>query len=277
MRTVMNKIIKALTTAAACAAAIFTMSATAFAEDYEFDVSSAAESNGSWGQSFIYYTANDMGEEHTGNFDTTWMTPDSEVLIEYTYSGETMNADMAPLELIWQTWDGGPFEIPEGIKTWNKVAPYEFDDTSAKFSFEDIAAAYGTDDFKTVYAICVGDTGVKLTVTKMTVTNCEITEAEEETEAEAEEETEAEAEEETEAETEEETEAETEEETEAETEETTVEEVSEVTTPTNIADNAPDEGGAGGIVVLVIIIVVVVAAIVVILIMMLKKSKGKYY
>lgn len=284
----MNKLFKALTASAAGIFAVGALAFTAFAEDYTFDISEPVQSNGSWGQSFTYYTANDQG--HPGNFDATWITPESEVIVDYTYEGETNNA---PLELIWQTWEG-PVEANPDVKgNWNKISPYEYDETSAKFSYEDIVAAYGTDDFATVYAINVGDTGVKLTVTGVTVTNCDIveeTETEAETEAEtdaeeaAEETEEADVGEETEAETEEATEAETEEETtvtttEAETEkETTVKETEAVTTSatTNIADNAPKEGG-GGIVVVIIIIVVAVAAVGVGVYFIIKKNKGKYY
>lgn len=282
----MNKLLKALTASAAGIFAVGALAFTAFAEDYTFDISEPVKSNGSWGQSFTYYTANDEG--HPGNFDATWITPDSEVVVDYTYEGETSKA---PLELIWQTWDGPKESNPDVKGTWNKVSPYEYDETSAKFSYEDIVNAYGTDDFSTVYAINVGDTGVALTVTGVTITNCDIveeTETEAETEAETEEGTEAaeeteetdaeEAAEETEAETEEETTVTT---TEAEKETTVKEtkaETESVTTAatTNIADNAPKEGG-GGVVVVVIIIVVAVAAAGVGIYFVVKKNKGKYY
>ncbi|MGN0637446.1 MAG: hypothetical protein ACI4J0_03660 [Huintestinicola sp.] len=294
----MNKLFKALTASAAGLFAAAALSITVCAEDYVFDIAEPVQSNGSWGQSFTYYTCNDQG--HPGNFDATWMTSESEVIVEYTYEGDS--SSRAPLELIWQTWDGPIEPDPDVKSTWNKISPYEYDETTAKFSFEDIAAAYGTENFETVYAINVGDTGVKLTVTGVTITNCNITEDEPETEAETEEETEAETEEEAEEETEEaeeDTEAETEEEAaEAETEESETEKVTEketeatttvketeapeteaVTTEatTNIADNAPKEGGGGAVALTVIIIVVVVAAIAVGVYFMIKNNKGKYY
>lgn len=282
----MNKLLKALTASAAGIFAVGALAFTAFAEDYTFDISEPVQSNGSWGQSFTYYTANDEG--HPGNFDATWITPDSEVVVDYTYEGET---NKAPLELIWQTWDGPKEADPDVKGKWNKVSPYEYDETSAKFSYEDIVNAYGTDDFSTVYAINVGDTGVKLTVTGVTITNCDIVEAvETEAETEAETEGDAEAAEETEEtdveEAAEETEVETEEETTVTTTETEKEttvketkaETESVTTvaTTNIADNAPKEGG-GGVVVVIIIIVVAVAAAGVGIYFVVKKNKGKYY
>lgn len=213
-----------------CAAAVGILSCamlavTAYAEDYTFDVSGASESNGKWGQSFTCYTA--LGnEEFSENFNPMWMTSDSEVIVDYTYKGE---ANGSPVELIWQTWDDGPAEPnPDVTKNWNKVTPYEYTDTEAKFSFSDIAASYGSDNFDTVYAVCVGDTGVNLTVTGMKVTNCNITAPVQTEEAAAEAETEAQTEEETEAETEAETEEATEAETEAETQEEDAEDEAEI-------------------------------------------------
>ena len=195
---------------------------------------------------------------------------------------------------------------PDVTKDWNKIAPYEYTDTEAKFSFSDIAASYGSDNFDTVYAICVGDTGVNLTVTGMKVTNCNITApvqteetaAEAETEAQTEEATEAETEAETqeedeaeieEAAVEEENEAETEETTETEAttaaettvKETTAEETSatELTRPNaaEIAANAPNGDSIAPIIIIIVVVVVVAAAAIVIIIMMIKKNKGKYY
>lgn len=294
----MKKLFRTMSAAAVGILSCAILAATAYAEDYTFDVSGASESGGKWGQSFICYTA--LGnEEYSENFNPMWMTSDSEVIVDYTYTGE---ANGSPVELIWQTWGDGPVKPnPDVTKDWNKIAPYEYTDTEAKFSFSDIAASYGSDNFDTVYAICVGDTGVNLTVTGMKVTNCNITApvqteetaAEAETEAQTEEETEAETEEateaETEAETQEEDEAETEETTETEAttaaettvKETTAEETSatELTRPNaaEIAANAPNGDSIAPIIIIIVVVVVVAAAAIVIIIMMIKKNKGKYY
>lgn len=221
----MKKLFRTMSAAAVGILSCAMLAVTAYAEDYTFDVSGASESNGKWGQSFICYTA--LGnEEFSENFNPMWMTSDSEVIVDYTYKGE---ANGSPVELIWQTWDDGPAEPnPDVTKNWNKVTPYEYNDTEAKFSFSDIAASYGSDNFDTVYAICVGDTGVNLTVTGIKVTNCNITAPVQTEEAAAEAETEAQTEEETEAETEAETEEATEAETEAETQEEDAEDEAEI-------------------------------------------------
>ena len=299
----MKKLFKTMSAAAVGILSCAILAATAYAEDYTFDVSGASESGGKWGQSFICYTA--LGnEEYSENFNPMWMTSDSEVIVDYTYTGE---ANGSPVELIWQTWGDGPVKPnPDVTKDWNKIAPYEYTDTEAKFSFSDIAASYGSDNFDTVYAICVGDTGVNLTVTGMKVTNCNITAtvqteetaAEAETEAQTEEATEAETEAETqeedeaeieEAAVEEENEAETEETTETEAttaaettvKETTAEETSatELTRPNaaEIAANAPNGDSIAPIIIIIVVVVVVAAAAIVIIIMMIKKNKGKYY
>lgn len=302
----MKKLFKTMSAAAVGILSCAILAATTYAEDYTFDVSGASESGGKWGQSFICYTA--LGnEEYSENFNPMWMTSDSEVIVDYTYKGE---ANGSPVELIWQTWGDGPVKPnPDVTKDWNKIAPYEYTDTEAKFSFSDIAASYGSDNFDTVYAICVGDTGVNLTVTGMKVTNCNITApvqteetaAEAETEAQTEEEIEAETEAETqeedaedeaeieEAAVEEETEVETEETTETEAttaaettvKETTAEETSatELTRPNaaEIAANAPNGDSIAPIIIIIVVVVVVAAAAIVIIIMMIKKNKGKYY
>lgn len=313
----MKKLFRTMSAAAVGILSCAMLAATAYAEDYTFDVSGASESNGKWGQSFICYTA--LGnEEFSENFNPMWMTSDSEVIVDYTYKGE---ANGSPVELIWQTWGDGPVKPnPDVTKDWNKIAPYEYTDTEAKFSFSDIAASYGSDNFDTVYAICVGDTGVNLTVTGMKVTNCNITApvqteeaaAEAETEAQTEEETEAETEAETEEATEAETEAETqeedaedeaeieeaavEEETEAETEETTETEATttaettvkettaketsatELTRP-NAAEIAANapKGDSIAPIIIIIVVVVVVAAAAVVIIIMMIKKNKGKY
>lgn len=285
----MKKLLKMLSAAAAGFFAAAAVAITVCAEDYEFDVSDAKQSNGSWGQSFTEYTALDGDSKHADHFNPTWLTEDSEIIVEYTYEG---TVSRSPVELVWQTWDGPAEKNPDVLGDWNKISPYEYDETSAKFAYEDIVAAYGTDDFGTVYAVNVGDTGVKLTVTKMTATNVNMggesdaqeTEAETKAETEAVE-ADASVAEETEEDAVEETEAVTEKETEAETtaKETTAKvttaakETSQITTAVNIADNAPDEDSAFPIIIMVVAIVVVVAVIVVIVVLMIKKTKGRYY
>lgn len=260
----MKKLLKSLSAAAAAIICSLLLVVTVYAEDYEFDVSSAIESSGSWGQSYIQYTPLTGDSAHAANFNPTYLTEDSEIIIEYTYTGDV--AFRAPIELIWQTWDGGLGGTDPDVKgTWNKIAPYEYDDTTAKFAYKDICDAYGTSNFGTVYAVCVGDTGVKLTVTKMTATNYNAPEEVEETEAPAEETTVKET-------------------TKKETEATTTEKVTEpeettqlITSAPSVADNAPKDSNTGLIILIVVIIVVVVAVIVVFVIMMIKKTKGRYY
>ena len=159
------------------AAAVISAAVSVSAEDYVFDVSDAVESR-SWGQSYKQFTALcvDPNEDFSGNFNPMWMTPESEVYIEYDYTGDLEDQDGSPIELIWQTWKVDN-EMPENVNaSWNQIQPYEFDDHSAVFSYADIVASYGTDDFSSVYGINLGDriSGVPdatIKVTSFKITN----------------------------------------------------------------------------------------------------------
>lgn len=240
----MNKFVKRLCTAAALTLCSAALSVSVFAEDFEIDVSDAKQSTGSYGQSLIYYTC--LGNpDAVDNFDPTTMTDDSMVHIEYTLEGDYPTGDdgyisAPPVQLIWQSWEGGSGNSAGAI--WAQVAPYEFDEKSASFSFDDIAAAYGTEDFSTVYAINVGDTGVKVTVTKMTVTNVRSSGG-----------------------------------AAAETEITESKAIEVTLTSAAIIENAPTEVNAAPIVLGIAAGVAAVAVIVVLVVLTLKKSKRKYY
>ncbi|MBQ8826808.1 MAG: hypothetical protein IJ007_06925 [Oscillospiraceae bacterium] len=57
---------------------------------------------------------------------------------------------------------------------WAKVAPYEWENGTAKFRMADMVTAYGTSDFSGVDALNIGATGhAVLTVTSFKVTACE--------------------------------------------------------------------------------------------------------
>ncbi len=170
----MKKIAKMLSAVVLSAVAMVVLSITAFAEDYVFDVSKAVQTSGAWAQSYSHYTALCVEEEYANNFNPTWMTSESEVIVTFEYTG---TSGAYPCQLIWQTWDIEGVEPAEGINsTWNQVAPATFDDNNATYTYDDIVAAYGTSDFSNVYAICFGDTGNCLLVTSVTITNCDIPE-----------------------------------------------------------------------------------------------------
>lgn len=254
----MNKIFKAVSAAAAALAlsAAMTFSVSA-AQDYEFDVSGAVKTAGDWKQSYTENTPLITEEPaFAENFDPRWMTPDSEVLVEFEVESIPNGY---PCELIWQTW-GDSKEVDPNIKAdWTKISPDESTETTARFTYESIVNAYGTDDFSRVYAIHIGDVGSPLLVTKLTITNINMdgTEAaggaSEET---AESETEASSEV-----------------TEAPASETS----GLITTTSSIADNAPDESGISATAVVVIVVVIVIAAAAAFAVIMIKKSKNSLY
>lgn len=234
----MKKMIKAILTAAIVCVTAMAMSVCVFAdgEDVELPVTKAKQTNGAWGQSVTYDRA---------SFDCGRITEDSIVEVEFELNVEWTRSD-APIELIFQNYSTAKPEI------WAKISPFEYDETSAKFQYDDMVLSYGSDDFSTVDNMCIGDCGVKMLVTKVTVTNCEAPP-----------------------------------ETTTETTTTTVTETTTAATTTTAAPAeteapaettaAASESESGGIpIVLIIVITVVVAVIAVVVIIVLKNRKRFY-
>lgn len=125
------------------AASVFALSATAFAaadNTVSFDVSAAPV--------IEPWSSYAISMEH---YDPTKITSASEVIVNFTYEEVTPVAEGSekecPIELIVQSWSfpDTPMANSSG-GVWAKVAPYEWDDTHAKFSYDDMVAAYGTAD-----------------------------------------------------------------------------------------------------------------------------------
>lgn len=229
----------------AAAVGIFTaicMTVTAFAEpqDFEPSVSRAVQTNGAWGQSVTYSNAeiNPMG-----------ITPDTVIEVQYELDGDEALPNQHQVELVFQNYIADP-------QVWAQVIPYEYDDTHALFDYDAMVLAYGSDDFSTVNNICIGDRGVKMTVTYVKITNYDP--PAKETAA-------------TTAETEAETTAAITEASEAPAETTAAE--------TTAANTSTPEASSGNSVVVIIIIIaaVVVAAVVVVVIIVTKKNKKRFY
>jgi len=155
----MKKIFKIAATAlTACLAAIcMAITVSAETEDVELSVDRAVPTSGAWGQS-VYYDKS--------QFDCARITPDTIIYIEYTTEGELVNTAGYAAEMIFQNYTTADPQI------WAKVAPFEFTETSASYKYDDIVKAYGSEDLSTVDNMCIGDCGVILTATKITLTNC---------------------------------------------------------------------------------------------------------
>lgn len=132
------------------AASVFALSATAFAaadNTVSFDVSAAPV--------IEPWSSYAISMEH---YDPTKITSASEVIVNFTYEEVNPVAEGSekecPIELIVQSWSfpDTPMANSSG-GVWAKVAPYEWDDTHAKFSYDDMVAAYGTADFSGVDAL----------------------------------------------------------------------------------------------------------------------------
>lgn len=233
------KISKIISGIAAGVFAAMCMTFTAFAEpqDLEPSVSRAIQTNGAWGQSVTYTNAqiNPMG-----------ITPDTVIEVQYELEGDEALPGQYQVELILQNYTADP-------QIWAQVVPYEYDDTHALFDYDGMVLAYGSDDFSEVGKICIGDRGVKMTVTYVKITNYDPPAKETVTEAETEAETEVEI-------------------TEAETEAP-----AETAAETTAASTPTANSGNNVVLIIIIIAAVVVAAVVVVVIIVTKKNKKRFY
>ncbi len=165
----MKKFLSAAMSAIIACASIFSCTLTAFAEDAETeDVTidcSSAEAASNWTQSLTI---------EQGDFSATRLTKDSKIVV--TFNSEDVNeksGNKYSAELIFQSWENTTTSVAQDGAVWAKIAPVEFDETTATYDFESIATAYGTDDFSQVYKIMVGATDrAKITVTGVKITNC---------------------------------------------------------------------------------------------------------
>lgn len=233
------KISKIISGIAAGVFAAMCMTFTAFAEpqDLEPSVSRAIQTNGAWGQSVTYTNAqiNPMG-----------ITPDTVIEVQYELEGDEALPGQYQVELILQNYTADP-------QIWAQVVPYEYDDTHAFFDYDGMVLAYGSDDFSEVGNICIGDRGVKMTVTYVKITNYDPPAKETVTEAETEAETEVEI-------------------TEAETEAP-----AETAAETTAASTPTADSGNNVVLIIIIIAAVVVVAVVVVVIIVTKKNKKRFY
>lgn len=131
--------------------------------DVELDTSEAVSIN-NWGTSVKY---------QYDVFDTTRMTKDSKIKVEFTVDND-IEVKTAPIELVFQSWEYPDTSVALTDGTvWAKVQANTYDDKSAEFKYTDIVAAYGSDNFEKVSCICFTATdSAKITVTKVTVTDC---------------------------------------------------------------------------------------------------------
>lgn len=230
----MKKILK---TAAAAAvtfltALVMTVCVSAETEDVELSTTMAKTSNGSWGQSVTYLK---------DQFDCGNITPDSVVNVEFEIDGEWTGTG-APLELILQNYSTADPQI------WAKVEPIELTENSAVFDYENMTLKYGSEDLSTVDALHIGDCGIALKVTKITVTNCNVPEVVTTTTTEA---------------------------TTTTAEETTTAAAETTTAATTAAPEKAESGG--GIPIIPIVIATVVVAVIVVTVIIVKKSKNRFY
>jgi hypothetical protein len=167
---VMKKFTKCLLGAVTAVSVMVMNGVTVFADDFEFDMSKAKQSQGG-GKAYTEYTRLDNETRHQNNFDPTWITEDSAFEVEYTYEG---SFDEFPMYLILQSWQGDKVDSQED--KWVKIEPTEFDDTHAVWSYDTFSEAWESSDFSNVYALLIEDNNVQLTLSSFTVTNVDVPE-----------------------------------------------------------------------------------------------------
>lgn len=236
------KISKIISGIAAGVFAAMCMTFTAFAEpqDLEPSVSRAVQTNGAWAQSITYSNT---------DINPAGITPDSVFEVQYELEGDEALPGQYQVEIIFQNYNADP-------QIWAQVVPYEYDETHALFDYDAMVLAYGSDDFSTVNNICIGDRGVKMTVTYVKITNYDPPAKETAV-----------------------TTAETEAETTAAITEASEAPAETAAAETTAANTSTPEASSGNSVVLIIIIIaaVVVAAVVVVVIIVAKKNKKRFY
>lgn len=233
----MKKLFKAaLTVAVLCLTAMVTaVCVSAETEDVELSTATAKTTNGQWGQSVTYPKA---------AFDCSRITEDSVVEVEFELDGE-WTGSIAPVELIFQNFTTADPQV------WAKIEPFETDnETYAKFRYDEMVAAYGKDDFSDVDNMWLGDCGIKMKVTKFTITNCEKIEVTTTTTVTT---------------------------TEATTTTTTVATTAPVTQATTTAATTAAESSGGGIPIIPIIVVTVVVAVIVVVVIIIIRSRRRFY
>ena len=102
--------------AAGCALSAY----AADTSDVELDTSEAI-SVGNWGTSAKY---------QYDTFDTTRMTKDSEIKVDFSMDTEANKLSSSPIELVFQSWESPDTSMaqPDGL-VWAKVSAAEFDTT----------------------------------------------------------------------------------------------------------------------------------------------------
>lgn len=229
----MKKLIKAALTAAVMCVAAVTMSlcVSAETEDVELSVTRAKATSGAWGQSVIF---------DKGGFDCGRINEDTVIEVEFELDGEWSGTG-SPIELILQNYSTASPEI------WAKVEPYDTDfETYAYFGYDEMVKMYGSDDFSTVDNMCIGDCGIVMTVTKVTVKNCEKVEVTTTTVSET-------------------TPAATESVTEA------------APAETEAAATASSENESGGIPIVLIVVITVVVAVAIVVVIIIMKNRKRFY
>lgn len=163
--------VKGLLTVFAAAAAFICAGTAVNAEifDYDYDMSKSRWTYGG-GYSFITYTRLDGERKDRHQFDPRWITPDTQIVMEYETEGEY---EGCPASLVLQSWPGELVESTEERSI--SCEPTEFSSTTAIYNYEDLVRQWGDDNFAILYSLSVADKGENsLFVSSLTITNVDV-------------------------------------------------------------------------------------------------------
>ena len=166
MKKMLKKLVGGL---AAIAIAVTTCGTSVFADDIKANLDRARETFGTGATALTMYTSLTGEKRDVNNFNFTWFTDESEIIVECTpkdaYEG-------TPIVISMQTWDGDKVESTASDTVM--IAPTSFEDNTAVWTVDTIKETWPY-DFSWIYALNFNDVeGCGITIEKVTFTNLDI-------------------------------------------------------------------------------------------------------
>lgn len=166
MKNMLKKLVGGM---AAIAIAVTTCGTSVFADDIKVNLDRARETFGTGATALTMYTSLTGEKRDVNNFNFTWFTDESEIIVECTpkdaYEG-------TPIVISMQTWDGD--KVESTVSETILIEPTSFEDNTAVWTVDTIKATWPY-DFSWIYALNFNDVeGCGITIEKVTFTNLDI-------------------------------------------------------------------------------------------------------
>lgn len=166
MKNMLKKIVGGL---AAVTMAITTLGTSVFADDIKANLDRARETFGTGATALTMYTSLTGEKRDVNNFNFTWFTDESEIIVECTpkdaYEG-------TPIVISMQTWTGDKVESTASETL--KIEPTSFEGNTAIWTVDTIKESWPY-DFSWIYALNFDDVeGCGIILEKVTFTNLDI-------------------------------------------------------------------------------------------------------